>query len=276
VAEACSGVKFLIAMVAFGVLAANVCFRSWWRRFVLLVVCVVVPVLANGVRAWGTVYVAQSKGAAYASGFDHIVYGWFFFAAVIAAIIALSWPFFDRGINDPMIDGAAIAANPRLARLDAVPMGSIGAVVGAGVILAVSLVWTTMAQSLVAPMPRLIAPPQIAGWHRVPTPFMLEWTPRVTGADHHIQLRYGDDQGHIVDMVYALYSAQGPGKKASGYGEGLCPWARRGNGRAPAPRPMSRAASVCWPMAGSRVWPRRPGARGIRPRDRRWRCVWPI
>jgi hypothetical protein len=50
-----------------------------------------------------------------------------------------------------MIDGAAIAANPRLARLDAVPMGSIGAVVGAGVILAVSLVWTTMAQSLVAP-----------------------------------------------------------------------------------------------------------------------------
>jgi exosortase/archaeosortase family protein len=88
-------------MVAFGVLAANVCFRSWWRRFVLLVVCVVVPVLANGVRAWGTVYVAQIKGAAYASGFDHIVYGWFFFAAVIAAIIALSWPFFDRASTIP-------------------------------------------------------------------------------------------------------------------------------------------------------------------------------
>lgn len=251
VAAACSGVKFLIAMVAFGVLTANVCFRSWWRRFVLLAVCVVVPVLANGVRAWGTVYVAQSRGAAYASGFDHIVYGWFFFAAVIAAIIGLSWPFFDRGINDPMIDGAAIAANPRLARLDAVPMGGIGAVVGAGVIIIASLVWTIMAQSLVAPMPRLIAPPQIAGWHRVPKPFMLEWTPRVTGADHHIQLRYADDQGRIVDMVYALYSAQGPGKKASGFGEGALPvgtpWQWQGPG---APAYVARSERL---LANGRV-----------------------
>jgi len=33
VAEACSGVKFLIAMTAFGVLASNVCFVGWKRRF---------------------------------------------------------------------------------------------------------------------------------------------------------------------------------------------------------------------------------------------------
>ena len=32
VAEACAGVKFLIAMIAFGALVANVCFRSWRRR----------------------------------------------------------------------------------------------------------------------------------------------------------------------------------------------------------------------------------------------------
>jgi hypothetical protein len=66
---------------------------------------------AGGVRGgagagqWGAgmghIYVAQIKGAAYASGFDHIVYGWFFFAAVIAAIIALSWPFFDRASTIP-------------------------------------------------------------------------------------------------------------------------------------------------------------------------------
>src|SRR5690606_3093355 len=31
VAEACSGVKFLIAMVALGMLVANVCFKSWRR-----------------------------------------------------------------------------------------------------------------------------------------------------------------------------------------------------------------------------------------------------
>jgi exosortase len=101
VAEACSGVKFLVAMLAFGALAANVCFRSWKRRIAFMALCVVVPVLANGVRAWGTIYVAQIKGAAYAGGVDHIIYGWFFFAAVIAAILAIGWPFFDRKVRDP-------------------------------------------------------------------------------------------------------------------------------------------------------------------------------
>ena len=43
----------------------------------------VVPIIANGIRAWGTIAVAQVKGAAYAGGFDHIVYGWLFFAVVI-------------------------------------------------------------------------------------------------------------------------------------------------------------------------------------------------
>ena len=32
VAEACSGAKFLIAMIALGVLVAHLGFRSWWRR----------------------------------------------------------------------------------------------------------------------------------------------------------------------------------------------------------------------------------------------------
>ena len=80
-----------------------------------------------------------------------------------------------------------------------------------------------MAQNLSAPMPRHIDPPQIAGWHRVDTPMRQDWTPRASGADHRIQLRYADDQGHVVDMFYALYAAQGPGKKASGFGEGALP-----------------------------------------------------
>jgi len=32
--------------------------------------------------------------------------------------------------------------------------------------------------------------------------------------------RYVDDAGHGVDVFYALYAAQGPGRKAGGFGEG--------------------------------------------------------
>jgi exosortase A len=117
VAEACSGVKFLVAMIALGTLVAHLCFRSWKRRALFMAACAVVPILANGVRAWGTIYVAQSRGVAFAAGFDHIVYGWIFFAVVMAVLLGFSWRLFDRAPNDPLIDAGAIEASPALAAM---------------------------------------------------------------------------------------------------------------------------------------------------------------
>jgi exosortase A len=95
VAEECSGVKFLIAMVT---LAAIVCFtrfRSWNRRALFMAASIIVPVLANGVRAWGTIYIAQFAGVEFAAGFDHIFYGWIFFAIVVIVVLAGAWRFFE-------------------------------------------------------------------------------------------------------------------------------------------------------------------------------------
>jgi exosortase/archaeosortase family protein len=114
-------VKFLVAMVALGALIANVCFRSWRRRALFLFACIAVPVLANGVRAWGTIYVAEGTSVEFASGMDHVIYGGFFFAIVMAAIIGVAWRFFDRRIGDRWFEptqlqrpGAAPDAERRL------------------------------------------------------------------------------------------------------------------------------------------------------------------
>lgn len=96
VAEACSGVKFLIAMVTLGVLVAFTRFDSWRRRAIFMAACIVVPILANGVRAWATVYVAQFIGAEAAGGVDHIVYGWVFFAIIVAGLLTGAWRWFER------------------------------------------------------------------------------------------------------------------------------------------------------------------------------------
>ncbi|MFN4019270.1 MAG: exosortase A [Erythrobacter sp.] len=96
VAEACAGVKFLIAMVTLGVLVCFTRFDSWSRRAAFMAACIIVPILANGVRAWATIYVAQFIGAERATGFDHIVYGWLFFAIVVAALLGGAWRFFER------------------------------------------------------------------------------------------------------------------------------------------------------------------------------------
>ncbi|MBK5264259.1 MAG: exosortase A, partial [Alphaproteobacteria bacterium] len=84
VAEACSGAKFLIAMTAYAALVCNVCFKSWPRRAVFLSAGLIIAVIANGVRAFGTIYIADRTSIDFAAGFDHVVYGWIFFAIILA------------------------------------------------------------------------------------------------------------------------------------------------------------------------------------------------
>jgi exosortase A len=100
VAEACAGVKFLVAMVTLGVLVCFTRLASPPRRAAFMAACIIVPILANGVRAWATIYIAQFVGAERATGFDHIVYGWVFFAIIVAALLGAGWRFFEREPED--------------------------------------------------------------------------------------------------------------------------------------------------------------------------------
>ncbi|MCB8829904.1 archaeosortase/exosortase family protein, partial [Escherichia coli] len=73
-----------------------------------LVVSVVVPILANGLRAFGTIYAADLTSVEAATGFDHIVYGWMFFGIVMAAVLAIGWRWFDRAPDAPAFDPATL------------------------------------------------------------------------------------------------------------------------------------------------------------------------
>lgn len=228
VAEACSGVKFLIAMIAFGVLACNVCFLSWWRRAAMMAACIVVPILANGVRAWGTIYAAQIFGVAVAAGFDHIVYGWFFFAIVLAVVIAGAWRFFDRPVDSEMIDADAIARSPWLARLQSASMPGVAALAGFTLILAGAWGWVMVTERLSASMPSRIDLPVVPGWTRVDYAPTIWWEPRAQGAEHRLLGRYRDANARQIDVFIALYDRQGEGRKAGGFGQGALmpssPW----------------------------------------------------
>lgn len=236
VAEACSGIKFLVAMIALGALIGNVCFLRWSRRIAFMTVCVVVPVLANGVRAWGTIFAAQYVGAARAGGIDHLIYGWIFFALVIALVLALGWRFFDRPAQAPLLDAAGLARSLVLTRLATLELRP-GAILAALAALALAgQGWAFAADRLEAPLPPRIALPVVAGWERTDYRPMLWWEPRATGADHRLLGRYADRAGNRVDVFIALYRGQSEGREAGGYGEGaLVPdsgWAWQGAGPA--------------------------------------------
>ena len=142
VAEACSGVKFLIAMVTLAVLVCFTRFESWIRRAVFMLASIIIPVLANGVRAWGTIYIAQSQGVEFAAGFDHIFYGWIFFAIVVVILLAAAWRFFERepedyGWSRETLDSwMSVARLERKAMSPALVIAAIAALAIAGALLA--------------------------------------------------------------------------------------------------------------------------------------------
>jgi exosortase A len=237
VAEACSGVKFLVAMAAYGVLAAHICFKSWPRRIAFIVAALALPVLANGVRAWGTIYVAHRTNAHFAVGFDHVLYGWIFFAVVIALLMGGSWRWFDRPPTDIGIDLAALQAPARATdRLRP-------AVLAVLLIISGTAAWAKIASTGQARLPDAIAPPAVAGWTRTAPP--TDWHANFTGADRMFLSRYVDRRGHVVDVAVALFASQSEGRELVGYGQGAVPsgssWAWTDDQHAP---PNGRAFRI--------------------------------
>ena len=88
VAEACAGLRFLIAAIAFGVFYALLSYTSTARRLGFIAASIVVPIVANGFRALGIIVLGQILGSAQAAAADHIFYGWIFFSVVMLLLIA--------------------------------------------------------------------------------------------------------------------------------------------------------------------------------------------
>lgn len=215
VAEACSGSKFVIAMIAYGVLVANLCYRTWPRRIAFMIMAIIVPVLANGVRAFGTIYAAVLTSVEQATGYDHIVFGWIFFGLVMAAVLAIGWKWFDRAPDAPAFDPAALLRPVRW---------PLDAIVAALLVLAVAAVfpaWSSAIASRAQILPQHIDLPQVAGWTRAPVSTRAPWTPTYPGADHQLFGRYVDDQGNAVDLAIAVYGSQHQGKEVFGFGIGI-------------------------------------------------------
>ena len=223
VAEACSGVKFLIAMIAYGALVANVCFASWSRRIAFMGLSIAMPILANGVRAWGTIFIAEHRGIEFAAGFDHIFYGWIFFALVMALVMVMAWRFFDRAIDDRMIDAEAIQANRLLSALSQYRSGPPRAFAALAALALIFSGWSAWAGRLEAPMPARIDFAPIPGWQQIDFTPQVPWKPLHTGASHVLLGRFRDASGHVVDISFALYAAQADGREAGGFGQGAIP-----------------------------------------------------
>lgn len=87
VLEACSGIRYLISSVTLGALYAHLTYRSRWRQALFMLVAIIVPIVANGLRAYMIVMIGHLSGMKLAVGVDHIIYGWLFFGLVMFVML---------------------------------------------------------------------------------------------------------------------------------------------------------------------------------------------
>ena len=110
IAEACAGLRFLVATMALGILFVHLVYRKKAKIILFLVACGIVPIIGNGIRALVTVMVANFTNNKVAVGFDHIVYGWMFAVAIIFLLLIVG-----SAYRDPEAD-AFVEEGPRPVR----------------------------------------------------------------------------------------------------------------------------------------------------------------
>lgn len=132
VVDACSGIRYLLASMFAGWLYAWLIYRSLARRLAFMAASIVVPVVANWLRAYIIVMLAHLSGNKIATGVDHLIYGWVFFGIVIGLMFWTGSFFRD----DSSTAGSAGAVDARLSFSASAPRWLAFSVAIAAVLLA--------------------------------------------------------------------------------------------------------------------------------------------
>lgn len=197
VIEACSGIRYLMATFMVGSLFAYLNYSSARKRLVFVAVSVVLPVVANWVRAYIIVMLGHISNNEIATGVDHLVYGWVFFGIVILGLFFIGARWADRAV--PADVGAQATAGP----WQALPAWQPLAVTAAAALL---MLWPTWMDDnnhadLAASRPKLVLPAALGDWRGEAMPDG-GWTPHVPTATMQQARRY-----HQADRVVGVHLA---------------------------------------------------------------------
>ncbi|MFT5439666.1 MAG: exosortase A [Alphaproteobacteria bacterium] len=210
VAEACSGVRFLIAMIALGTLFAHLTYNSRGRKLLFVTLSLVVPVFANGFRAFGIVLLAYYTNNQLAVGVDHLVYGWLFFAFVTVIMLMIGMSFRDQVPDDEEADPeiqrsliSDVVSPRRLATTMVIAMlGGVVAPVYASVI----------ANRDIDPISGPLQSPKVTGgWKLLPN-VQPDYAPVFPAAQAKLLRSFVKD-GKRVDLFVAYYTTQRQGRE---------------------------------------------------------------
>ena len=206
VVEGCSGLRYLIASFTLGVLYAYLTYRSITRRIVFSLAAIVVPVIANGMRAYMIVMIADLSDMKLALGVDHLIYGWVWFGVVMLAMFWVGgyW----------RQDQDEVAAAPHRAFVAEVGVGKLllTALLVLGVVLTgpAYAAWLAARSAALTPV-QIVSPAAVNGWVADTAPF-TDWQPHYVGPDGQ-HAAYYSKNGQRVMLYLAYYRTQRQGSE---------------------------------------------------------------
>ena len=204
VVEACSGVRYLIASFVVGTLFAYLTYQSPRRRVIFAFVSLLVPLIANWLRAYMIVMLGHLSGNKLAVGVDHLIYGWVFFGVVIMLMFWIGSRWREE----------EIAPQARQVISDNILLYGRAPFFAALAVIVVTLLWPIAKWQIDRNVPPQVAQidnlEPVQGWGD--TNQFTDWTPRFENPSAVLQSAYANG-GSTVGLYIAYYRDQDHGRK---------------------------------------------------------------
>lgn len=209
VVEACSGFRYILASLTLGALYAYLTYHSIWRRAGFMLFALVVPIVANGLRAFMIVMIGHFSGMELAVGVDHLIYGWVWFGIVMFVMFWIGSFWQDK--REKVIDDDDLANNNNQKTC-----GSLFVLpVALGVLILPA--WLAISTNDVTTDTALIKlPSQMNEWRLLDDEKLSQWQPFYQGATQELQATYSNGQVTVGVNIATFAGQQQDSELASG------------------------------------------------------------
>ncbi len=206
VVEACSGINYLIASLTLGFVYAYLNFASYWKRAVFMVLSGVVPIIANGFRAYMIVMIGHLSDMKLAVGVDHIIYGGIFFGLVMLTLFYVG-SFWRDSINHPLL---VIEVDSQANKeITGQQRGFVLLIIALGFLILPQATTWLAAQQAEGQLPDYLIAQQIEGWHSADDP-NWGWSPKYYGAVAQKTDFYADGS-RVIGVYHASFGKETQG-----------------------------------------------------------------
>lgn len=183
IAEACAGLRLLIAALMISAIFAYAAFTSWSKRIAFLLFAAAFAIFANAIRAFVLVLIPLISGGDAHVGPDHFIIGWVLYLTVLVILMLIGRRFADQRtsykqhtISPPLQVGPMIIASILI-------------------VSAAAYAHLVINRDINRPLPASIDLISVPGWQLLPPP--ENWSAQFPGADRTGAATYQKDNQRV-------------------------------------------------------------------------------